>query len=93
MSALHKSSSTYFWRIMAHSLDNYNSNIGIEGRTITNLRFVDGITEEEDEPTKLMQNLDTATPKFVMEINAGKTKIMTNGNTLQRDITIQGQKF
>ena len=28
-----------------------------------------------------------------MEINADKTKVMTNNGTLQRDITIQGQKL
>ena len=64
------------------------------GSKITNLRFVDdidGITGEEDELTKLVQNVDTAATRFGMEINADKTKIMTNNVTLQRDITIQGQ--
>ena len=40
-----------------------------------------------------MHNLDTAATKFGMEISAEKTKIMTNNGTLQRDITIQGQKL
>ena len=40
-----------------------------------------------------MHNLDTAAAKFGMEISAEKTKIMTNNSTLQRDITIQGQKL
>ena len=40
-----------------------------------------------------MHNLDTAAAKFGMEISAEKTKIMTNNGTLQRDITIQGQKL
>ena len=41
-----------------------------------------------------MHNLDTAAAKFVMEISAEKTKLMTNNDgTLQRDITIQGQKL
>ena len=66
------------------------------GRQITNLRFaddIDGITGEEDELTKLVHNLDTAAAKCGMEISAEKTKIMTNNGTLQRDITIQGQKL
>ena len=67
---------------------------GYWGSKITNLRFVDdidGIAGEEDLLTKLVQNVDTAATRFGMEINADKTKIMTNNVTLQRDITIQGQ--
>ena len=82
--------------IMTHALENYNGTISIGGRQITNLRFaddIDGITGEEDELTKLVHNLDTAATKFGMEISAEKTKIMTNNGTLQRDITIQGQKL
>ena len=82
--------------IMTHALENYNDTISIGGRQITNLRFVDdidGITGEEDELTKLVHNLDTAATKFGIEISAEKTKIMTNNGTLQRDITIQGQKL
>ena len=79
---------------MTHALENYNGTISIGDRKITNLRFahdIDGITGEEDELSKLVHNLDTATAKFGMEISAGKTKIMTDNGTLQRDITIQGQ--
>ena len=78
---------------MTHALDNYNGTISIGGRKITNLRFaddIDGITEEEDELTKLVHNLDTAAAKFGLDICADNTKIMTNNGTLQRDITIQG---
>ena len=81
--------------IMPHALENVNGTISIGGRPITNLRFadIDGITGEEDELTELVPNLDTATAKFGMEISAEKTKIMTNNGTLQRYITIQGQKL
>ena len=51
------------------------------------------MTREEDELTRLVHNLDTAATKFGMEISDEKTKIMTNNGTLQRDITIQGQKL
>ena len=86
---------------MTHALENYNGTISFGGRKITNLRFADdndGITGEEDELTKFMQNLDTAATKFGMEIifyliNADKTKLMTNNDTLQRDTTIEGQKL
>ena len=81
---------------MTHALENFNGTISIGGRPITNLRFaddIDGITGEEDELTELVHNLDTATAMFGMEISAEKTKIMTHNGTLQRDITIQGQKL
>ena len=81
---------------MTHALENFNGTISIGGRKITNLRFaddIDGITGEEDELTELVHNLDTAAEKFGMEISAEKTKIMTNNGTLQRYITIQGQKL
>ena len=81
---------------MTHALENFNGTISIGGRKITNLRFaddIDGITGEEDELTELVHNLDTAAEQFGMDISAEKTKIMTNNGTLQRDITIQGQKL
>ena len=81
---------------MTHALENYNDTIIIGGRKITNLRFaddIDGITGKDDELTKLVHNLDTAAAKFGMEISAEKNKLMTNNGTLQRDITIQGQKL
>ena len=40
-----------------------------------------------------MHNFDTAAAKFGIEISAEKTKIMTTNGTLQRYITIQGQKL
>ena len=55
---------------MTHAQESYNGTI-IGGRKITNLRFADGndgITEEEDELTKFVQNLDTAATKLGMEI-------------------------
>ena len=59
-------------RLLRHSSEEVNWNF---------FRFaddIDGITREEDELTKLMQNLDAAATKFGMEMNADKTKIMTN---------------
>ena len=76
--------------------EKYNDTISIGGRKIKNLRFaddIDCITGEEDEQTKLVQNLETAATKFGMEINAEKSKVMTHNGTLQRNITVQGQKL
>ena len=81
---------------MTHALDNYNGTISIEGRNITNHRFaddIDGITGDEEELTKLVDNLDTAATKFGMVINADKPTIMTNNGTLQIYVTIQGYKL
>ena len=72
--------------IMTHALDNYNGTISMGGRKITNLRFadgIDGVAEEVDELTKLVQNLESVATKVGMEIYAEQTKIMTNNGTLQ----------
>ena len=56
---------------MTHALESYNGTISIGGCKITNLRFADGndgITGEEDDLTKFVQNLDTAATKFGMKI-------------------------
>ena len=56
---------------MTHALESYNGTISIGGCKITNLRFADGsdgITGEEDELKKFVQNLDTAATKFGMKI-------------------------
>ena len=81
---------------MTHALENFNGTISIGGRQITNLRFaddIDGITLEEEELTKLVHNLNSAAAKFGMKISSEKPKIMKNNGTLQRYITIQGQKL
>ena len=56
---------------MTHALESYNGTVSIGGCKITNLRFddgIDGITGEEDELTKFVQNLDSAATKFGMKI-------------------------
>ena len=62
---------------MTRALENYSGTSSIVGRLITNLRFVDdidGITGDDDELTKLVQNIDTAAAKYGMEINAEKPR-------------------
>ena len=48
---------------MTHALEDYEDNVSTGGRTITNLRFADGIDRlagEEEELTKLVERLDKA---------------------------------
>ena len=55
--------------------------VSIGGRTITNLRFADGIdgfAGEERELAKLVERLDKASTTYGMQIGAEKTKLMTN---------------
>ena len=59
------------FNITTHALESHNGTISIGGCKITSLRFADGndgITGEEDELTKFLQNLDTAATKFGMKI-------------------------
>ena len=74
--------------ILTHALDNNNGTISNGSRKITNHHFADGIDGsrvEKGELTKFVQNLDTAATILGMEMNADKTKIMTNNVTLRRD--------
>ena len=51
------------------------------GRTITNLRFadgIDGLAGEEEELANLVERLDTASTAYGMEISTEKTELMTN---------------
>ena len=76
---------------MTHALENYTG-----GHKITKHRFtddIDGITGDEDELAKLVHNLDTALQSLAWRQMLEKNRIMTNNGTLQRDITIQGQKL
>ena len=69
---------------MTHALENYNATNSTGGHKITNLRFADdinGITEEDNEITKLVHILDTTAAKLGMEICAEKTKIMRYDGT------------
>ena len=59
--------------------------MGVVISQTTVLPMAFGIRVEKDELTKFVQNLDTAAKKFGMDVNADKSKIMTNNCTLQRD--------
>ena len=62
---------------MTDALQDHESNVGIRGRTITNLRFaddIDGLAGEEEERANLVERLDKASTAYGMEISAEKTK-------------------
>ena len=68
-------------RIMTDALEDHESTVSIGGRTITNLRFADGIDSlagEEEELANLVERLGKASTAYAMEISAEKTKLMTN---------------
>ena len=67
--------------IMSEALDNFEGSISIGGRKIDNLRFaddIDGLAGSEEDLKQLIESIDEASRRYGMEINAGKTKIMTN---------------
>ena len=65
-------------RIMADVLEKHTGTVSIGGRNITNLRFADDIAGDEQELKRFVEGLDKASEAFGMEINADKTKLMTN---------------
>ena len=84
-------------RIMSDALEEHDGKVSIGGRNITNLRFADDIAalaEEEQELEALAESLDKTCTRYKMEINAEKTKLMTNSaNGIQREIKGKGQKL
>ncbi|GFO47102.1 endonuclease-reverse transcriptase [Plakobranchus ocellatus] len=68
-------------RIMTDALEDHCGTVSIGGRPITNLRFadeIDGLAVNACELASLLEQLEKASSNFGMEINAEKTKIMTN---------------
>ena len=82
---------------MPDALEEYNSTVSIEGRTITNLRFaddIDGLAGEEEELVNLVEHLEKASTAYSMEISAKKTKLMTNNTSgINTEIKVNGQKL
>ena len=83
--------------IITDALEDHEGTVSIEGRTIFNLRFaddIDGAAGEEEELAKLVECLDKAATAYGMEINAEKTKLMTNNTTgINTEIKVNGQKL
>ena len=67
--------------VVTDTLEDHDDTINIGGRTIANLRFaddIDGLAGEEEELAKLVERFDKASTAYSTEINAEKTKLMTN---------------
>ena len=82
-------------RIMPDALEEHDGKVRIGGRNITNLLYADDIdaqalAEEEQELEAQAESLDKTCTRYKMEINAEKTKLMTNSaNGIQREITVK----
>ena len=81
-------------RIMSDALEEHDGKVSMGGRNITNLRFADdtdALAEEEQELEALVESLHKTCTKYMMEISAEKTKLMTNSaNGIQREIKVKG---
>ena len=84
-------------RIMTDALEDHEGTVSIGGRTITNIRFaddIDGLAGEEEELANLVERLGKASTAYGMEINAEKTKLMTNNiSRINTEIKVNGQKL
>ena len=84
-------------RIMSDVLEEHKGTISIAGRTISNLRFaddIDGLAGSEQELAQLVERIDQTSRAYGMEINAEKTKLMTNNiNGIHKEIKASGQKL
>ena len=84
-------------RFMTDALEDHEGSVSIGGRTITNLRFADGIdalARKEEELFKLLNQLEKASTTYAMEMSAEKTKLMTNNTRgISSDIRIGGQNL
>ena len=81
---------------IADVLEEHEGTISIAVRTITNLRFadaIDGLAGSEQVPAQLVERIDQTAHACGMEINAEKTKLMTNNiNGIHKYIYASGQK-
>ena len=82
---------------MTDALNDHEGTVSIGGNSITNLRFaddIDGLAGREEELADLVERLDKTSTAFGMQINAEKTKLMTNNTTgFSTDIRVNGEKL
>ena len=84
---------THPLRHISDTLVDQEGTVSVEGRAITNLRVaddIDGVAGEEEELAKLVERLDKA---YGMEINAEKTKLITNDTSGFNTEKKNGQKL
>ena len=84
-------------RIMTDALEDHEGTVSVGGRTIIYVRFaddIDGLAGEEKEQANLIKRLDKVFTAYAMEINAEKTKLMTNYTSgINTEIKVNGQKL
>ena len=82
---------------MTHASEDHEGTVSTGGTTITNLCFahdIDGLAGEEEERANLVECLDKASTAYGMEINAEKTKLMTNNTSvINTEIKVNGQRL
>ena len=81
---------------MTDALEDHEGTVSTGGRTITNFHLVDidGLAGEEEELANLVERLDKAATAYGVEINAKKTKLMTNNTSgINIEIKVNGQKL
>ena len=82
---------------MTDALEDHEGTVSTGGTTITNARGADdinGLAGEGEELAKLIECLDKASTAYVTEINAKKTKLMTNNTSgINIEIKVNGQKL
>ena len=80
---------------MTDALEYHEGTVSTAGRTVTNLHFVDDINglEGEKELAKLLERLDKISTAYSMEINAEKTKLMTNNTSGINKIKVNKHKL
>ena len=67
-------------RTALDALEDHEGTVSIGGRTITSLRFadgIDGLPGEEEELAKLVERLGNASAAYSMEVSAEKNNMMT----------------
>ena len=87
------SSLTHPLQHISDTLVDQEGTVSVGGRAITNLRVaddIDGVAGEEEELAKLVERLDKA---YGMEINAEKTKLITNDTSGFNTEKKNGQKL
>ena len=82
---------------MSDEVEEHEGTVSIAGRTITNLRFagdIDGLAGSEQELAQLVERIDQTSKAYGMEINAEKTKLMTNNiNGIHKEIKASDHKL
>ena len=82
---------------MTDALEDHEGTVSTGGRTMTNLHSADDINSlpgKEEELAKLVEHLNKASTAYNMQINAEKTKLMTNNTSgIKTEIKVNGQKL